>query len=171
MPATRSRGLCLVICCAAVGIAGAAQPKPQPVGKLDESRTWDLEEGEAKSLDLEGQPVTQTLTVKFASAGCPVSVYIFRDADAKGDDALLDADPKKALAGATATVGMIKADVPEKTATRVIFRGATVKTAVKVRLSNQLAADSKDATIKKLEDEIAALKKELADLKKRSGKK
>jgi hypothetical protein len=173
MPAAltaRSRVIWLILCCAVVGVAGAAQPKPKPVGKLDVSRMWALEVGEAKAIDLEGQPRAQTFTVEFASAKCPVSVYVFKEEDAKGDDAVLTADPKKALASATATAGLIKAEVPEKTATRVIFRGTAVKTTLNLKLTNQLVVDTKDAAIKKLEDENAALKKELADLKKRPGK-
>jgi hypothetical protein len=151
------------------GVTGAgAEPK---IEKLDHHRTFPIEEGEAKSLDLEAQPGAQTFTVEFSSSKCDVSVYVFKGADVKGEDGLLTSDPKKALASARAKVATFKVDVPEKTATRIIFRGATGETTVAAKITNQLALNTKDAQLKKLEEENAALKKEVVELKKQLEKK
>lgn len=162
---TRTRTAGLVLLWIAAG-AGAAQPPAKPqteVGKLDVSRTWELDPNEARGLELPGQPGPQTITVEFRSSTAEVSVYVFRLADAKGADGLLTADPKKALAGTTGKVGTVKAELPEKTPVWVVVRGASAKTTVDVKLTNQ--TEDKDARIKKLEEQNAALKKEVEGLK------
>jgi hypothetical protein len=159
----------LILLCGCLVITGAAgvsaKVQPKEVAKLDVKRKMALDLGEAKAFDLEAQSGAQTITVEFSSSKGAVSVYVFKEEDAIGDE-LLISDPKKALAGARAKAGVIKADVPAKTATRVIIRGAAEMTTVEVKLANQLVPDARDAKIKKLEDENAALRKEVAELKK-----
>jgi len=144
-----------------LGITGTAKGQPKETQKLDLTKKLELDANiQARSLDLPAQPGEQTLTVEFTSTKGVVSMYVFKQEDAKGDDELLTADPKKALASARAKAGMIKVDVPEKTAVRVIFREANVTT-VEVKITNQIAKQPKDAKLKNFEAEMAKLHAEL----------
>ncbi len=105
--------------------------------KLNESRTIELDSGDAKAIDLDGQHKAQTVTVEFSSPNAEVSVYLFKADDAKGDDGLLGADPSKALAMKKGKSDTLSAEVPADTPTRVILRNATEKTSVNVKISNQ----------------------------------
>jgi hypothetical protein len=140
------------------------QPADSKVEKLDVTRKLNLDEGEARAIELEGQPGMQTLTVEFSSSKADVSVYVFDAKNARGEDGLLAADPKRALAGAKSKAATIKAVVPAKASVRVVIRGATMMTNVEMRITNQAAADAKEAQIKKLLDENASLKKDVEEL-------
>jgi hypothetical protein len=106
-------------------------------GKLNESRNWDIDSGEAKAVDLPAIAKPQTVKVEFTSSDADVTVYVFKEADAKGEDGLVASDPSKALAKASGKTGSFTADVPENTATRVIVRNAPKKTKVDLKITNQ----------------------------------
>jgi hypothetical protein len=108
-------------------------------GKLDETRTLSLDVGDAaKSIDLQAQSKPQTINVEFSSTGSEVSVYLFKEEDAKGEDGLTSANPTKALAKKTNSKGdSFSAEVPPNTATRLIVRSGGSKTDVKLKITNQ----------------------------------
>jgi hypothetical protein len=105
--------------------------------KLNVEKTLDLEPGEAKSIDLDAQSKPQKITVDFKSSEGDVSVLLFKEADAKGDDALLDADQAKAIEKKKGKEDSFTADVPENTAVRVIIRGAAKTTKVTLKVTNK----------------------------------
>jgi hypothetical protein len=159
-------GAVAVVLFGVLGAPGAdeAIPRKEPkVEKLDVSKNNLIETEEAWSLDLPPQPGAQVLAVAFSSSQGPIRIYVIREpAETEGLDAL--PDPKKVLAEARAQAGVLKVDVPEKSATRIVVRDATKKTAVEIKLTNQLVPDVKDE-IKKLQAENAALKAQLEALK------
>jgi hypothetical protein len=104
--------------------------------KLNENRKIQIEDGEAKAIELPAVSKPQKVNVEFNSPDSEVSVYLFKESDAKGDDGLLSSDPKKALASKRGKSESFSADVPENTATRVIIRGAAKKTEVQVKITN-----------------------------------
>jgi hypothetical protein len=165
-------GAVAVVLLGVLGAPGADEVVPrkeQPkVAKLDVSRQSSLEKGDAWFVDLSAQPGAQLITVAFSSSQGPIRVYVVRDPDAD-DRADALPDPKKVLAEARAQAGVLKVDVPEKIATRILFRDATGKTAVELKLTNQLVPDAKDE-IKKLQAENAALKAQLEALKSKQDK-
>ena len=105
-------------------------------GKLNENKTLSIDTGEAKGLDLPAVSKPQKINVEFSSSEGEVSVYIFKEEDAKGEDGLIASDPKKALAFKRGKADSFSADVPENTATRVIVRNATKKTDVQLKVTN-----------------------------------
>jgi hypothetical protein len=106
-------------------------------GKLDVSQTIDLGVGDAKAIELSAQPKPQTINVEFSSSAGEISVYLFKEADAKGEDGLIGSNPAKALEKKNGKSGSFSAEVPENTPTRVIFRGATAPTKVDVKINNK----------------------------------
>jgi hypothetical protein len=104
--------------------------------KLNENRKLEVEDGEAKAIDLPAVSKPQKVNVEFSSSEGEVSVYLFKAEDAKGDEGLLGSDPKKALASKKGKSDSFSADVPENTATRVIVRGAAKKTEVQFKITN-----------------------------------
>jgi hypothetical protein len=106
--------------------------------KLNESRSWDLEAANPRAMDLPAQPKPQTLTVEF-SAPEEVSVYVFKEEDAKGDDGLLNAsvNAKKALAQKKSKGETFTVDVPENTPVRVIADSGGKSTKVNLKVTNQ----------------------------------
>jgi hypothetical protein len=108
-------------------------------GKLDVSKTMVFDgKVEAMSIDLEPQSKPQTLYIEFTSNGGEVSVYVFKEEDAKGDDGLTLGRESKAIAKKTLSKGdKFSADIPENTPTRVIVRSGGRNAEVKVRVTNQ----------------------------------
>jgi hypothetical protein len=106
-------------------------------GKLDESRNWELEAGEARALDLPAISKPQKINVDFTSSEGDVSAFVFKEEDAKGEDGLRNADTnaKKAIASKTSKGETFSVDVPENTATRVIVF-ARRKTTVTLKVKN-----------------------------------
>jgi hypothetical protein len=152
------------------GAAAADEPKPPAkapprVGKLDLTRQIMLDdEVGARGLNLTPQPAPQTITITFTSSKGDVSVYVFPAAEVKDGTGLLTVDAKKALAGKTGKAGTFSVELAEKAEVIVVVRGSAGKTTVELKLTNEVP-DPKDARIKKLEEENAALRKELAEVR------
>jgi hypothetical protein len=108
-------------------------------GKLDVSKTYDLDSGEAQAIDCPAVGKPQTIKADFTSSECDVNVFLFKEEDAKASDpdSILTAQSSKALAKASGKSGSLSAEVPENTATRVVVRGASKKTKVDVKVTNQ----------------------------------
>ena len=85
--------------------------------KLNETKNLSVDAGDAKSIDLPAVPKPQKITVEFSSTNSDVTVYLFKEEDAKGEDGLHMSDAKKALAKETGKAKSFTADVPENTAT------------------------------------------------------
>ena len=121
----------ILLACGALFLAGCGP------AKLNESRTWDLDGGEARGLDLPAISKPQKINVEFSSTDGEVSVYVFKEEDAKGEEGLMNADTnaKKALAYKTSKGETFSADVPENTATRVIAFTRR-KTTVNLKVTN-----------------------------------
>lgn len=107
--------------------------------KLDETKNWTLNsETPARAMDLSAQPKPQTFTVEFTATGGDVSVFVFKEEDAKGEDGLAYAPASKALGSKTASTGdSFKVDVPANTATRVIARAGGRKVELKIHVTNR----------------------------------
>lgn len=106
-------------------------------GKLDQSRTWELDGGESRALDLPAVSKPQKINVEFSSSEGDVSAFVFKEEDAKGEDGLRNADinAKKAIVYKTSKADTLSADVPENTPTRVIIF-AKQKTTVNLKVTN-----------------------------------
>jgi hypothetical protein len=104
--------------------------------KLNENRKIEIEDGEAKAIELPAVSKPQKVNVEFNSSESDVSVYVFKEEDAKGTDGLLGADPKKALGSKKGKSDSFSVDIPENTATRVVVRGAYKKTEVQLKITN-----------------------------------
>jgi hypothetical protein len=105
-------------------------------GKLNENKKFTLDTGEGKAFDIPKASKAQKINVEFDSSEGEVSVYVFKDDDAKGEDGIIGSDPKKALASKRAKADTISADVPENTPVRVIVRNPTKKTEVNLKMTN-----------------------------------
>lgn len=107
-------------------------------GKLDETKNWTLEPGEGRAIDTPAQPKPQTITVEFESSAAPIDVLVFKAADARGDDGIIEAAADKALGAKRGEKsGSFSAEVPENTPTRVVARGARTKTELKLHVTNR----------------------------------
>ena len=117
-------------------LAGLVLPGCGP-GKLNESRTWELDGGESRALDLPAVSKPQKINVEFSSSEGDVSAFVFKEEDVKGEDGLRNADTnaKKAIASETSKEKTFSADVPENTATRVIIFSKR-KTTVNLKVTN-----------------------------------
>ncbi len=104
-------------------------------GKLNVSKTMSLGVVPARSIDLDAQPKPQKLTIEFSSSAVDVSVYVFKFEDAKDEDALVLADPKKALGEKKGKAETFTVDVPENTPVRIVVRSGQ-KTDVQVKVTN-----------------------------------
>ena len=104
--------------------------------KLEEKKSYEVAPGEAQAIELDPQPKLQKLTVDFKSAE-DVNVLVFKEADCKGDDALLTTDAKKALASKKGKAESFGVDIPENTATRIVIRDPAKKTKVDVTITNK----------------------------------
>ncbi len=116
-------------CLSVVGCTRAA--------KLEVTRNYDLSPGEAQALELDPQPKPQKLTIDFKSTEGDVLVLVFKDTDVKDEDAMLTADPKKALAQKKGKADTLTADVPESIGTKIVVREAQKKTKVELKVSNK----------------------------------
>lgn len=107
--------------------------------KLNVNKTLELDSDGVNSIDLPAEPKPQKITVEFSSSDGEVSVYVFKEDDAKGEAGLLAAPAKadKALAKQTGQAGSLTADIPENTPTRVIVRSEGKKTNVTLKITNQ----------------------------------
>ena len=102
--------------------------------KLDESRTFTLENAAPYGLDLSAQPKPQKITVEYTSSAGEVTAYVFKAPDPSAlDDP--EASKDKALATKKSVTGTLSVDVPANTATHVVF-WAPKKTDVSVKLTN-----------------------------------
>jgi hypothetical protein len=126
-----TRFLSPLLACGVLFLAGCGP------AKLNESRTWDLDSGEARGLDLPAISKPQKINVEFSSTDGEISVYVFKEEDAKGEEGLMNADTnaKKALAYKTSKGETFSVDVPENTATRVIAFSRR-KTTVNLKVTN-----------------------------------
>ncbi len=102
--------------------------------KLDETRTYDLEPGDLKVLQLPAQPKPQRLTVEF-EANNPVEVVVYKAEDANDMNNL---PASKALASEKAkTTGTVVVDLGPDVATSVVVIGLGKKASVKVHVTNR----------------------------------
>ncbi|MBX9584649.1 MAG: hypothetical protein K2X87_30470 [Gemmataceae bacterium] len=122
-------------CTLAAGLA--ALPGCGP-GALNVSRTYDLEPGEARSIDVDGIGSPQTLVVTYESSAGPVTVGVFKKADIPQDDDLMTVPATKSLAPAGKDdKGTVTAEVPANTPVRVVVRDPPKKSNVKVHVTNK----------------------------------
>jgi hypothetical protein len=117
---------------AAVALMGFSGCGP---ARLDETKTIQLDGGEANSIDLDPITKPQTVKAEFESTASDVTVLIFKD-DVK-DDQLTTEPAAKALAKETGKSGTVTAEVPANTGVRVVVRGAAAKTSVKLHVTNK----------------------------------
>ncbi len=112
----RARQFCVVAALGLFGLAGCGPPK------LDEKRTIELDGGtEIKSIDLPSIKKPQKVTVEF-TADAEVAVAIFKESDVpEGNLFAASKDKALAITDKPAKSGSISAEVPENTATRVLF--------------------------------------------------
>jgi hypothetical protein len=103
--------------------------------RLKEEKKYTLGAGEAQVLDLPAISKAQKVTVEFSSSAAEVSVYLIKDFREKDG---LDGPPNKdqILGQQQAKDGSFSADVPPKTATRVIVRNPNKDTEVTVKVTN-----------------------------------
>ncbi len=102
--------------------------------KLDETKNYDLEPGDVKSIILPAQPKPQRLTVEFESNE-PVDVAVYKSDDAKE---LYSLPVSKALAIERAkTSGTLTADLGPDIATTVVVSALSKKASVKVHVTNR----------------------------------
>ncbi|MBN9522161.1 hypothetical protein J0H58_27185 [bacterium] len=102
--------------------------------KLDETRNYDLEPGDVKSIILPAQPKPQRLTVSFDSNE-PVDVAVYKSDDAAE---LFSLPTSKALAIERAkTSGTLTADLGPDVATTVTVSALSKKATVKVHVTNR----------------------------------
>ena len=118
-------------------VAAGLVALPGCASKLNVSKSYDMDAGEAKSVDLDPQKNPQKLTVEFTSSDGDVSVLVFKEADAKTADDLITADSKKALGQAKGKTGTVTADLPANTGARVVVRDAQKKTKVDLKVTNK----------------------------------
>jgi hypothetical protein len=118
----------------ALGLVALAGCGP---GKLDVSKTLEVDSGEGRAVDCPAVAKPQTIAVEFTSSDADVNVYLFKEEDAKGEDGIVTSDASKALGKARGKTGNFSAEVPENTATRVIVRGAAKKTKVDIKVTNK----------------------------------
>jgi len=113
-------------------VAAGCGPKP-----INESRTLTLDtKVGAQRLEIPAAKKPQKLTVEFSSSDGEVSVLVFKAADVKDENAMLEVDAKKALASKKGKGDTFSVDVPENTETQVVVRGHTAaKTDVTVKVS------------------------------------
>ncbi|MCI0700025.1 MAG: hypothetical protein L0241_02945 [Planctomycetia bacterium] len=104
--------------------------------KLNETKTFPIDTGEAKAFDLPAVSKPQKVTVDFSTTGAEIHVLLFKEEDAKGEDGLFNSNPAKALGKKNGKADSFSADVPENTATRIIVRNASAKTDVTLKFSN-----------------------------------
>jgi|SRR5579872_4694597 len=106
--------------------------------KLNETKTLNLNgEFPARAIDLPAQSKPQTIYIEFTSNGGEVSVYVFKEEDAKGDD-MVSARATKAIAKVTDSKGdNFSVEIPENTATRVVVRGGGRTADVNLKITNQ----------------------------------
>jgi hypothetical protein len=106
--------------------------------RLDVTKTFNLSPGDVNAIDLPAQPVAQTINVEFTSTAEKVSVFLFKEEDAKGEAGLTNADNSKALAKTLVSKdGKFSAEVPAKTATRVVVWAGPRTTSVTVTVNNK----------------------------------
>lgn len=124
-----ARGCALVLAVGMVGIAGCGP------GRLDESRTYNMDTHDAPYMELTPQSKAQTIKIEFESSAAEVDVGLFRSADLK-DPA--DANFSKALKSEVQKKsGSFSVEVPENTATTVVLGNAKAKTDVKIHVTNR----------------------------------
>ena len=119
----------------ALGLASLSGCGPD---KLNVEKTLNLSaEYPARSVDMPPQKKAQTITVDFTSSA-DVLVLLFKEDDAKGDDAILTAGEAKALGKQKGKSGSFSAEVPANTATRVVARDpAGAKADVQIKITNK----------------------------------
>jgi len=123
----------LLICAIAVGALALIGCGPS---KLNENKTWEMDTGEGKALDLPAVSQKQTVTVEFSSSDGDVSVYLFKEEDAKGEDGILGSEKSKALKAVRSKGETFTQEIEPNTATRVIVRSVEKKTTVKLKVTN-----------------------------------
>jgi hypothetical protein len=103
---------------------------------LKEEKNYTVEAGEAKSFDLPAISKAQTINVEFTSNPAEVTVFVLKDP--KGDDGAKEEPPTPAqvMGQKQGKSGTFSVPVPEKTATRVLVRGAKAKTEVTLKVTN-----------------------------------
>ncbi|MCS6865004.1 MAG: hypothetical protein RMJ56_01240 [Gemmataceae bacterium] len=103
--------------------------------KLNENHTFTMEPGDVKYFDLDPISKPQTITVDFSSSNSDAYVYVLKDC--QGDDGVNEIPPKeKIVASKNGKSGTLTVDVAAQTATRVLVRGVSQKTEVKLTMTN-----------------------------------
>ncbi len=103
--------------------------------KLRENHTFTMEAGDVKYFDLDPISKSQTITVDFSSSHGDAYVYVLKDC--QGDDGVHEIPPKeKILTSKNGKSGTLVVDVAAQTPLRVLVRGVSQKTEVKLTMTN-----------------------------------
>lgn len=105
--------------------------------RLNQSKEYTMDVGEARALDLQPQRQAQKLTVEYVVSNGEARVLVFRAEDAPGDQGLLDTPASKALASHRGSKGDFTVDVPANTAVRVVVRDLTRQATVTLKVTNR----------------------------------
>ena len=108
---------------------------PSPLNE-NKTLTLDKEYG-ARAIDLPAVSKPQTINVEFTSSDGDVTVLLFKEEDAKGDN--MDAFPSaKSLAQKRSKAASFSVEVPANTPTRIVVRQAAAeKTDVQLKINNK----------------------------------
>ena len=106
-------------------------------GAAERGKKYPLDAGQAKAIDLPAISKPQKITVEFSSSASEVSVYLIKDFKAGEDPDPLSPKKDQILETKQGKEGSFSVDVPEKTATRVIVRGAKQTTDVTLKVTNK----------------------------------
>ncbi len=99
-------------------------------------RSYTLDVGEARAIDLDPQSKPQKIQIEFTASDGQVEVLMFKKEDVPNDQAMLDVSSDKALARQKGASGNLSVDLPEKTAARIVIRNPSKKAEVKVKVKN-----------------------------------
>lgn len=103
--------------------------------KLQENHTFTMEAGDVKYFDLDPISKTQRITVDFSSSHGDAYVYVLKDC--QGDEGVNEIPPKeKILTSKNGKTGTLIVDVAAQTPLRVLVRGVSQKTEVKLTMTN-----------------------------------
>ncbi|MCE9561382.1 MAG: hypothetical protein K8U57_04950 [Planctomycetes bacterium] len=121
------------IVCALLSVVGCTKN-----ATLEVSKPYELIQGEAQAMILDPQPKPQKLNINFTSSEGDILVLVFKDADVpKGEDGIMQVDPKKAIASKKGKSESFTVDVPENTGTQIVMRDAAKKTKVDLKVNNK----------------------------------
>jgi hypothetical protein len=105
--------------------------------RLNVSKNYTMDVGDARSIDLDPQPKPQKIDVEFSVSDGEARVLVFRAEDAQGEEGLLSAPASKALGNQRGSRGNFSVDLPANTKARVVIRDLTKKAEVNIKVTNR----------------------------------